>query len=219
MEKSTNTYEKEAKKKKLLGGITKDLETKGDLKNTAIETVKDVVVGALGGGVVGAALGRASLAVGAVITGIGHYTKSRLASIFGLGMMASGTYQKPGVNGTEDKQDLLEGAKERVLSFKENIQQKLWLDKVLKGKKKEEKNDEKKEGTNGVGEVQYFIHPSEEKKVLEGADEKEPDMSAMDTIEKLVAKSGEEFIQKQEMKGSPDSDSEMGALDPTERNY
>jgi len=217
MEKSTNSYEKEAKKKNLLGGITKDLETKGDLKNTAIETVKDVLVGALGGGVVGAALGRASLAVGAVITGIGHYTKSRLASIFGLGMMASGTYQKPGVNGTDDKQDLLEGAKERVLSFKENIQQKLWLDKVLKGKKKEE--EKKEEGANGVGEVQYFIHPSEEKKELEGSEEKEPDMSAMDTIEKLVAKSGEEFIQKQEMKGSPDSDSEMGALDPTERNY
>jgi hypothetical protein len=217
-----NSYEKEAKKKSMLGGITKDLETKGDIKNTAIETAKDLLVGALGGGVVGAALGRASLAVGAVISAAGHYTKSRLASIFGLGMMASGTYTKSGM-GSTDNQDVLEGAKDRMLAFKESFQQKLWLDKVLKGKKKDE---QKKEGeTNGVGEVQYFIHTAEEKKELEGSAAQQLDMREMENIEKLVVKSGEEFAQKQEMKGILPADAEMGEMDGTgeldfsERNY
>lgn len=135
MEKK-NSYAREANKKKVLGGLTADLETKGDVKNSAIETVKDLVVGVIAGGAVGAALGRVSLAVGAVVTGIGHYTKSRLASIFGVGMMAASGYQKPKEEMSgKDKPSMVDDAKERVVNFKDSFAEKLFLDKVLKSKK------------------------------------------------------------------------------------
>jgi hypothetical protein len=66
METLKNSYQKGKQKKNFFSGLTQDLETKHDIKNSAIETVKDVVVGVIGGGAVGAAIGRASLAVGAL---------------------------------------------------------------------------------------------------------------------------------------------------------
>jgi hypothetical protein len=219
MTQKRNQYESEAKKKSLLGEITKDLETKGDIKNTAIETVKDIVVGVLGGGIVGSAIGKASLVIGAVVTGIGHYTKSRLTSIFGIGLMAANGFQKsdttPPVNGTDEKEkDMLDGVKDRVMTFKENFQQKLFLDKLLTSKKTEDTTNQ--ENTNGVGEVQYFVYP--ENKELEGATEKELDMSALEHIENRIASSANNFSQKEEMKGILPMD-DMGELDPTENIY
>jgi hypothetical protein len=210
MDKKKNHYERQAQKKSLLGSITKDLDTKGDVKNSAIETLKDLVVGVIGGGVVGAALGRASLAVGAVVTGIGHYAKSRLASIFGVGMMASGGFQKQeAVSGTEST-GVLDGVKERVQGFKESLSQKLFLDKILKSKKQDAG------ATNGMGEVQYFVYPPS--KELEGATDNELDMTALERIERQVAESGEEFTRNQQMKGILPAD-EMGSLDSEERIY
>src|SRR5437762_7169364 len=91
---SKNHYKRRAQKESLLGSITKDLDTKHDLKNTTIETVKDIVVGVVAGGVAGSAIGRASLLIGAAVTGVGHYYKSRLASVFGIGMMAANGFQQ-----------------------------------------------------------------------------------------------------------------------------
>ena len=211
---SKNSYEQEAQKKSLLGAITQDLETKGDMKNSAIETLKDVVIGVVAGGVAGSAIGRASL-IGAAVTGLGHYYKSRLASVFGVGMMAANGFQQSGeqMKGTpkEGLEGVLEGAKERVMNFKDTFQQKLYLDKVLKSKQTEEK----KEGTNGVGEVQYFTYP--ENKELGESTTKELDLTALDRIEKQVAESGAEF-QKKQMTG-PFPAEEMGELDFNEKNY
>ena len=162
-----NSYAKAAQKKSLLGEITADLETKGDIKNTAIETLKDVVIGVVAGGVAGSAIGRASLLIGAAVTGLGHYYKSRLASVFGIGMMAANGFQQTDtqMKGTpkEGMEGALEGAKERMMNFKDTFSQKLFLDKVLKSKevKKEE------ETTKGIGEVQYFTYP-ENKELGEG---------------------------------------------------
>ncbi|MBI2968905.1 MAG: hypothetical protein HYY40_13980 [Bacteroidetes bacterium] len=205
-----NSYEKAAEKESLLGAITSDLETKGDVKNTAIETLKDVVIGVVAGGVAGSAIGRASLIVGAAVTGLGHYYKSRLASVFGVGMMAANGFQKTGeqMKGTpkEGFEGVIEGAKERVLNFKDTFQQKLFLDKVMK------KEEKKEEGTKGVGEVQYFTYP--ENKELEGG--KELDLTALDKIEKQIEESAEKHAEKQqgEMKGN-----EMGNFDPSEQNF
>lgn len=207
---SKNSYERASKKKSLLGAITKDLETKGDMKNSAIETLKDVVVGVVAGGVAGSAIGRASLIIGAAVTGLGHYYKSRLASIFGVGMMAANGYQQSGtqMQGTpkDGLEGLIEGAKERVMNFKDTFTEKLFLDKVMK---KEEKKDEQ---TKGVGEVQYFTYP-ENKELGEG---KELDLTALDNLEKQVIESGESF-QKKNMGTLPAQ--EMGELDPNEMNY
>jgi hypothetical protein len=214
---SKNSYEQKAKKQSLLGSITQDLETKGDAKNSAIEMVKDVVVGVVAGGVAGSAIGRASLIIGAAVTGLGHYYKSRLASVFGVGMMAASGFQKTDeqMKGTEKEGfgGVVDGAKERVMNFKDSFSQKLFLDKVLKSKK----TDEKKESTNGVGEVQYFTYP-ENKELGENTTE-ELDLTALDRIEKQVAESGNSFVKKQQQGTGNLPAEEMGEIDPGEKNY
>jgi hypothetical protein len=98
MAKSKNSYHKAALKKELSG--TGDGSTGEKVKDAATELGKDIVVGVIGGGVAGAALGRLSFIVGAAVSGVGHFAKSRIASALGLGMMASGTYQTvSGMNG------------------------------------------------------------------------------------------------------------------------
>ena len=212
---SKNSYEKAAQKKSLLGEITADLETKGDIKNTAIETLKDVVVGVVAGGVAGSAIGRASLLIGAAVTGLGHYYKSRLGSVFGIGMMAANGFQQTDtqMKGTpkEGLEGTLEGAKERMMNFKDSFSQKLFLDKVLKPK------EEKKEDTTtkGVGEVQYFTYP--ENKELGEGEQKELDLTALDRLEKQVAESGTSFSKKQGTGNLPAS--EMGEMDAREQNF
>ncbi|MBI3502307.1 MAG: hypothetical protein HY063_10985 [Bacteroidetes bacterium] len=210
-----NSYEKAAEKESLLGNITRDLETKGDLKNTAIETLKDVVIGVVAGGVAGSAIGRASLLIGAAVTGLGHYYKSRLASVFGIGMMAANGYQQTneqmkGVEKEEGLEGMIEGAKDRVMNFKDTFKEKLFLDKVLKSKE-EKKNDE---STKGVGDVQYFTYP-ENKELGEG---KELDLTALDKIEKQVADAGAAALQKQNSTGEI-SNEEVGDIDPSEKNF
>lgn len=204
MAKKKNTYSKNARKKSALAGITQTLETKGDLKNTAIETAKDLIVGVFGGGIVGAALGRTSLLVGTAINGIGHYTKSRIASVFGIGMMASNGFQKPAdqVTGTE-KQGILDGVKERLLAYKDSFLTKLYVDKIMK--KKQQPSDD---GASGVGEVKYFVYP--------GNKNKEIDLSELERIENQVAESAKQFAEKQQAAGLNGT---VEIIDPEEMNY
>lgn len=213
--KKKNNYEKQAQKKSLLGEIATPLETKGDMKNTAIETGKDVLVGVIGGGVAGAAIGRASLAIGALIAGIGHYTKNRLTSIFGIGMMASGGLPQPsGVSGTEDK-GMLEGVKERVLLFRDSFKQKLFLDKL-----KNLKKDKQAEAAT-VGEVQYFSYPE-----TTGALPDSVHIDALNQLEKQIAASGEQAMQmkgilpEENFSGDVGSVGDLGDFeDPSAKNY
>ncbi|MDO8998309.1 MAG: hypothetical protein Q7W45_00985 [Bacteroidota bacterium] len=161
--------------------LTQPLETKGNGKNTAIETLKDIAVGVIGGGLAGAAIGKPSLLTGIGTSLIGHYVGVPLMTSFGFGMMASGTYQMAtgSVNGVSG----LEGVKERVQLFKESLKQRLYLDKIIKPKKKED------EGANGMGSVQYFKYPNTENKEL--------DMGSMDNIEREIARLGEQYERKQ----------------------
>jgi hypothetical protein len=214
-----NKYEQEAKKKHFLSGITEDLETKGDLKNTAVETVKDVVVGVVAGGLLGAALGRISLALGAAVTGISHYTKSRLGTIFGVGLMASSSFLKPDqtVAGKEDG-DFLDGAKDRLSAFKDSVSHRLFLDKVLDTKAIEKTGDEKTEG-----DVQYFVYPESAKNELKGTTDM--DMTDMERIEKQIAESANQYSKKIEERKQgisgelPESNVQFGDLDPEDKNY
>jgi hypothetical protein len=161
--------------------LTQPLETKGNGKNTAIETLKDIAVGVIGGGLAGAAIGKPSLLTGIGTSLIGHYVGVPLMTSFGFGMMASGTYQMAtgSVNGVSG----LEGVKERVQLFKESLKQRLYLDKIIKPKKKED------EGANGMGSVQYFKYPNTENKEL--------DMGSLDNIEREIARLGEQYERKQ----------------------
>lgn len=212
---SKNQYEKRARKKSLLGAITETQETKGDVKNSLIEMGKDLIVGVIGGGVVGAAIGKASLVIGAAVTTAGHYAKNRLASIFGVGMMAANGFQtkKENVSGTEEETDMLEGAKERVLAFKDTFSEKLFLDKILRKKAGDSATSQSaatEKSTAGMGDVQYFTYPDQGTGSL---GEGEIDMSALDRIEQQVAQSAAAFRKNQEeVKGILPSDQDVGEM-------
>ncbi|MFL5763879.1 MAG: hypothetical protein ACJ77K_08065 [Bacteroidia bacterium] len=179
---------KQTKKKAHVLAIAQELNAKGDAKNSAIESVKDLVVGVVGGGLAGAAIGKPSLLVGLGTSLIGHYMGSSMATSFGFGMMASGGYQigQGAMNGTSLTG--LDGAKERMKAFGQNIKQRLYIDKIIKPKE-----TDSGDGANGMGNVQYFKYPQNQ----------ELDMGALDNIEREIARSGEQYELRQ-MSGNSD---------------
>ena len=174
MPNQKNQYKQKARKKGFLTGMNEELPTKGNVKNTMLETGKDLLVAVLGGGLIGSAIGRPSLAIGIVATGTGHYTQSRMLTLLGIGMMAANGFQRgKGVNGLEG----LDGVKERLMAYKENFSEKLYLDKILKQKSAA--------ATNGIGELQYFNYDQE----MNGG------LNALNSIEDQLIESGMQFQQ------------------------
>ena len=174
MPNQKNQYKQKARKKGFLTGMNEELPTKGNVKNTMLETGKDLLVAVLGGGLIGSAIGRPSLAIGIVATGTGHYTQSRMLTLLGIGMMAANGFQKgKSVNGLEG----LDGVKERLMAYKENFSEKLYLDKILKQKSAA--------ATNGIGGLQYFNYDQE----MNGG------LNALNSIEDQLIESGMQFQQ------------------------
>ena len=191
MSKKKNRYSQKAKKKHFLSGMNEELPTKGNAKNTLLETGKDILIGVLGGGLIGAVIGKPSLAVGIITTGAGHYTDNKLIQLLGIGMMAANGFQKTGaVSGLEG----LEGVKERLQAYKESLSEKFYLDKILK----------KKGATNGIGELQYFSYPGSS---VNG------DLAALDDIENQLAESAIQF----QMNGNEDL--QIGIVELEDRLY
>ena len=175
MSKMKNQYKSNARTKNFLKGMNEELPTKGNVKNTVLETGKDLLVAVLGGGLIGSAIGRPSLAIGLVTTGTGHYTQNRLLTLLGIGMMAANGFQKgKAVNGLEG----LDGVKERLMAYKENFYEKLYLDKIIKKKSAAA-------ATNGMGELQYFNYNND----LSGG------LNALESIENQLIESGMQFQQ------------------------
>ena len=246
----TNYYEKKAKKKGFLGEVTQELDTDESVKNSAIETGKDLLVGAVGGGIVGAMLGKFSLLAGVSVTFLSHYFKKHMGQLgraFGIAMMSSGSFEvlpDKSVDGTEDKeQGMIEGVTERVMSFKDDISKRLFLDKIVKKKEEPEQKKIAKTDTakktaipektaavpekvtpaaedadteKPVGEVQYFLYPGAGKK-------KETDISDLDHFEDRLHDSANAFRKSgsevEESTGEIEDLGETDDLDPTEKNY
>ena len=209
MTKRKNSYQKAALKKSLSG--TGDASTGAKVEDAATELGKDIVIGVIGGGVAGAVLGRLSFVVGAAVTGVGHFAKNRIASALGLGMMASGTYQTmSGMSGKPTSG--LDGVKERLMALKDDMKKRIFLDKVLKAKEKKEEKTE--EGTNGLGQVQYFTYPNTEDSM--GAVE----MNELDKIQQQIQASAMKYnqvngIEVDLLSGEED----MGEVEPSEIIY
>lgn len=163
-------YAKAAQRKSFMQGFSSELNTKGNIKNTALETGKDILVGVLGGGLIGAAIGRPSLAVGIVATGFGHYKDNKLIQLLGLGMMAASGFQG---NNTVSGLEGMDGVKERVMAFRNGFTEKLYLDKL-------KKKSASATATNGFGDTQYFNYPGN-------------DLAALDAIEDQLTDSAMQF--------------------------
>lgn len=145
--KKKNRYDQQARRTGFMKDIQNGLPTKGNIKNTAIETGKDLLIGVVGGGLLGAAIGRPSLLAGIGVTGLGHFMGQRLVSLVGIGMMAAGGFKtQAAVSGV----DGLEGVKERLLAYRDTMKEKLYLDKIMK-----------KKPVAGIGNLQYFNYPDE----------------------------------------------------------
>ena len=176
MRRRKNKFQRKADKKKMLDSITQPLDTKGNLKNSAIETGKDLVVGVVLGGLAGATIGKPSLIIGFLTSGVGHYLNNRLLTTAGLGMMGSNSFTPKSVQGIEGLEGL-EGVKERIQVFKQTLLEKTYLDKVKALKIGKAKT------VNGMGEVQYFSYPEN---LLEGAND---ELALLNQIEHQIANS------------------------------
>ncbi len=174
MAKKKNRSKQQTKLQKLLGGKKggKRDPGVGNLKGTAIETGKDVLIGVLGGGLIGAIIGKPAFLTGLAITGVGHYSGSKIIQLAGVGMMAANTFQKStAVSGLAG----LDGIKERVTAYRDSLKDKLYLDKIMKKKVAAT--------TNGIGEVDYFNYP----------DPMNGHLAALDDIEDQIAESAQQF--------------------------
>src|SRR5258708_16117902 len=103
--KKSNTghpVRKHHQKKHALHGIG-DHTAHHPIVHTAVETGKDLLIGVVGGGLAGAAIGKSSLLAGILVTGAGHYMNNRYVQLVGLGMMASNGFQRSpsGTNGLD----------------------------------------------------------------------------------------------------------------------
>jgi len=171
-----NRYQQKIRKRALVSQLSSRLETKGNIKHTAMETGKDVLVGVLIGGLSAALIGKPAFLIGLGVTGLGHYAGNTLASTIGLGMMASGNIVGSTVNGV----DGMNGIKERMQAFKQSMMERTYLDKLTN------KSAPVMSGT--IGELQYFNYGE-----MAGATDNPElygDLSALDAIEQQVQDAG-----------------------------
>jgi hypothetical protein len=172
--KTSRVARNQSKKKIMMGNLIATLPTKGNIKNSAIETGKDLIIGVVAGGFAGAAIGRPSLLIGLVASGAGHFLENKMLSNLGIGMMASNNFTTKGMQGVDDVEGL-EGVKERLAAFKENLAHRTYLDKIAGMKPQAAK------AISGLGETQYFSY---QQNMLEGANE---DLALLNHIENQFA--------------------------------
>ena len=169
------------KRKRALHGTDTAKTTGVKVKESVIQTGKDLLIGVIGGGIAGAVIGKTSLLIGAGITGYGHYANKPTLTTFGIGMMAASGFNAgvttQGIDGFS-----AEDVKARIMNFKDSFTSKLFLDKIIKKKTED--------GANGVGAVQYYDYPN---------DNKELDFSALDRLQNQVVQSGIDY--KKSMQG------------------
>lgn len=129
--------------------LSNEVKTEGDLKNSGMKTLVELGLSVLVGGAIGSVVGRPAFLVGLAGTFAGHYTGINWIAPIGVGMMASSL--SAGGQKTMSGYDL-EGVKDRLLSFKDSLIHRTYLDKVLpKGKSGEDERVD--EGTSGLGNI------------------------------------------------------------------
>lgn len=132
--------------------------TKGQVKESFFKGLAYMTISVLGGGLLTAVIGKPAFIIGAGLTVIGYYKDNRWLPPLGLGMMASSTLIPnegvTGVSGFSLKQET-ENAKNRLISFKDSLLSKTYIDKVIKPKASSTSNRTSvlEETTNGFGSV------------------------------------------------------------------
>jgi hypothetical protein len=164
-----NRYIKGAKKAQIIKILKGETNAKGNKGATALFTVKDVLIGVIGGRLVAVTAGGLSLPLGALITAAGHYMGNQNLTALGIGSMAASNQKK---SDTISGIDGLDGVKERMKAYKDSLFEDFFINKLLK-----------KKAVNGFGEVQYFNYP----------DNTVGELAALDSIENQLIDSGLQF--------------------------
>ena len=109
--------------------------TEEKLKRTIKSAGLDVAIGVLGGGLGAAILGPYSFIGGLGVTFYGHYIENPQIATFGLGMMSSSS--KTAAEGVKQdpKAGMLDNIQERVKAYGNELQRKVFLDKLMPAKK------------------------------------------------------------------------------------
>lgn len=133
-------------KKEQLKSKFLDSKTEGDLKGSGLKTLADIGLSVLVGGGLGAVIGKPAFLVGMGSAFVGHYTGINWITPIGVGMMASSNLTGDTMSGYD-----LQGIKDRLLTFKDSLLQRSYLDKVIKSK-----SSGSEEGTSGLGNVEQY---------------------------------------------------------------
>lgn len=178
------TVEKVKHHANLKSVLTEELNTRGDLKNSLIESAKDIASGLLGAAT-GAIIGRPSFFVALPAIFVAEYVDNKLLKNFSVGMLSSGGYKlAKGLSGVELTG--LEGAKQRLKAYGEDLKQRLYLDKLtaLVGRKKTEVT----KGADGTGATAG----------IEGAEQFDPlsalSIGALENIEQELLRQSQQHV-------------------------
>jgi len=163
------------KHKRALGGMAVPAGFNAKIKESAILTVKDILIGVIGGGVTGLILGKSSLLIGAGVTGYGHFENKPFYKTFGMGMMMGGSTSVAMSGFGAISADEVQA---RIVSFKDDFLSKLYLDKIFKKSEPAKKT---------VSETP-----------INGLDEGELDFSELSKMEQKVLQSGNDYQKKKE---------------------
>ncbi|MGZ4064212.1 MAG: hypothetical protein ACXVP0_14655 [Bacteroidia bacterium] len=145
---------------------------------------------AVAGAQLGKHLGRPSLLYGFAGVLGGHYLGSGRLTCLGASVMAGGALASPTVNGLGNT--FTDKVKTGFANIKEDLKHRLYFDKFVKPKTTTNSN-----GTNGLGDVQYFNPGATDG--VGSAETPELNMGALNDIEEEIMRSAQ--MEKQQMKG------------------
>ncbi len=178
--------------------------TKGKGKETAYKTLAQVGVAVIGGGLVTAIIGKPSFLLGLGLTGLGYYKDISWLAPLGIGMMASShlvpNESNTGVSGFNLKQET-ENAKSRLMSFKDSLLSKTYIDKVIKPKATS------KSSANRTTETPVM------EETTEGFGSVEANLNVLNQIEKQLVSSAMEIQNQRKEQSTQGFNDEMNGID------
>lgn len=178
--------------------------TKGKGKETAYKTLAHVGVAVIGGGLVTAIIGKPSFLLGLGLTGLGYYKDISWLAPLGIGMMASShlvpNESNTGVSGFNLKQET-ENAKSRLMSFKDSLLSKTYIDKVIKPKATSNSSANRTTETPVMEET------------TEGFGSVEANLNVLNQIEKQLVSSAMEIQNQRKEQSTQGFNDEMNGLD------
>lgn len=182
-----------------------EMETKGNLKDTAIKTGTQFGAGVVGGAVLTAVMGKWSFLPALILMSAGNYADKPVISTLGTGMAASSLTLAvdDALNGVEgfDLKTEAGKAKQRLINLKDAFMSRTYLNKVFA---KKEKKDEKK--------TQRKVSSGEElPEEMNGLNE--PGMTELENVEKQLIASAMEFQKKQQSKQMEGTDPDLMGLE------